>query len=177
MKKLFLSLAMMMAVVFSANAQQYSKGDMTVGGYAYLNSSFDKDYQYIEMTVGPTFNWFFADNWSLGATIEGVSGIDFYKDANGDKVSDAYNSLYFSPGISYVFGIGQRWGMINTVYADLGSNEGDFGWALMYAPSFYFFINDNWAVNVKIGSVGYNSTYENFGFNVGSLGAGISWRF
>lgn len=177
MKKLFLSLAMLMAVVFSANAQQYSKGDMTVGGYAYLTSSFDKDYHNIELTVGPTFSWFFADNWSVGATIEDCNGVEFYDDINGDKVTDTYNSFYFSPEISYVFGIGERWGMSNTVYADLGSRAGDFDWSIMYAPSFYFFINDNWAVNVNVGSIGYNAYYKSFGFNVGSLGAGISWRF
>ena len=175
MKKLFLSLAMMMAVVFSANAQEFSKGDMTLGGIVSLEIASQKDlYSDRYYEVAPSFRYFFADKWAVGATLDLEHGS--YKDKINDTKSK-YNDLYLAPNISYIFPIGERWGMENKVSLYLRLNNG-FATSLYYIPSFYFFINDSWAINAYAGAVGYKFEGEQFDFHVGSyVGCGVSWRF
>ena len=175
MKKLFLSLAMMMAVVFSANAQEFSKGDMTLGGTVSFDISSQKDfYSEHDFSISPAFRYFFADNWAVGATLSLENGV--YKDKFNDTKSK-YNNIYLAPNISYVFSIGERWGMANTVSLYLGLND-SFSTSLYYIPSFYFFINDNWAINAYAGVLGYDFDAKYFNFNIGSyVGCGVYWRF
>ena len=189
MKKFLLSAAMLMAVVLGVNAQNFEKGDMTLGGMVNLGASLNKNNNSFSYSLRPEFNYYILEHFAVGVCgeIYRTGG----KDKNADpKVKNRELSFALCPQVSYEIPFGERWGFSNTLslavewskgktIVDNVTTKGDLANAvsLYYYPGVYCFMNDNWFFDLGAGVLGYDFNADTFNIGVYDLYFGLHYRF
>lgn len=139
MKKLFLTLVIAFAGIFTANAQVWLGGG--------LGAKIEKNFT--ELSVSPEIGYAFNNHWqiALGA------GYTF------EKGVATTNKLYLEPYVRYVATtIGDKFSLFFDLTGDFGLIDAS-GWAATLRPGIAWMATEHWTAAFRFGFAGYDHGY------------------
>ncbi len=177
MKKIFVTLAAIAALSFSANAQYFVGGTAGLGfdgGKTTIGSTSADNASTFKLTIAPNVGYCFADNFVAGARF----GLSYNKATTpaligDDKVESSCN-WGIQPYARYRFGEWNRFGIWSEVNAGIARETGKtevgntstkndpvFGWAINVLPVLTYSINDHLTLETSLNflTLGYEGSY------------------
>ncbi len=177
MKKIFVTLAAIAALSFSANAQLFVGGTAGLGfdgGKTTLNGTSSDNESTLKLTVAPNIGYCFADNFLAGARL----GISYNETTTpaliGDDTEVSNFSWAIQPYARYRFGEWNRFGLWSEVNAGIGRETGKtevgsnsiendpvLGWAVKVLPVLTYSVNDHLTLETSLNflTLGYEGSY------------------
>jgi outer membrane protein len=202
MKKLLLVGAL--ALFAAVNAQEtstegFAKGNTFITGAVGFGSTSEGDAKTNAFTISPSVGYFVTPNIAVGARV----GLTTSKDS--DKVAGVTleeKSNLFTAGLfgRYYWMPASRFSIFAELGADYGTEKittetpvGEFeskynGFNIGFAPGINYFLSSNFALEAKVGVLGYNSTKPdvdgaestdkfNIGLNLNDISLGLVYKF
>ncbi len=145
MKKLFLTLVIAFAGIFTANAQVW------IGGG--LDANIQKNQT--SFSLAPEIGYAIDNNWqvALGAAY----GFSQYKaEVLGETITNNTNALVLEPYVRYVATtIGNKFSLFFDLTGDFGLIDAS-GWAATLRPGIAWMATDHWTAAFRFGFAGYD---------------------
>lgn len=145
MKKLFLTLVIAFAGIFTANAQVWLGGS--------VNAMMNKDVK--SFGVAPELGYSFAE---VPLTIAVAADFDFYKD-NLVKGS----TLTLTPYVRYTIATIEKFSVALDAMGEIGVKDVE-GYRLGIRPIIAWMATEHWTAAFSVGFLGYDNLYHNKAF-------------
>lgn len=205
MKKVILSAAAIVAIAFSAKAQEtteggagFKSGDMFISGAIGFGSEKEGDNKVTQFELSPKAAYFVTNNIAVGLQIgftsrkaEDSNGITTTETKTNTFGAGAFGRYYLTPANRFSFfgQVGLGFTTSKTEYDTPGTPEDkDNGFNIGVAPGISYFVSDNLALEATFGILGYNTTKPDFdgaestdqfniGLNMSDINFGIVYKF
>jgi opacity protein-like surface antigen len=189
------TLFLFVIMIMNEGQAQTAAGQMMIGGgisYYSQSTQANEDYDYTNMSFGPSFGYFLKDNLAIGINL----GLEKTESDNG--ITESENTLYnIGPFVRYYIPTSsESFAFYGQARLDFGGGKTDTtpggetkttSIAFAVSPGFSYFFNEHWALDLAFTGLRIQSTDPNKDndddkqtaviFNVQSLTPNIGVRY